>query len=500
METIYYRGILKSCNYSCSYCPFARKPFSQRQMEKDREALGRFCDELGAYRGVGVMFLPYGEAMIHSHYLEQFGRLSRDENIRFVACQTNLSFAVKDLDEYAICYDKLKLWCSFHPGQVTVDDFLARCEALIRRKISFCVGAVGDVAALPQIEELRRRLPDDIYLWINDMEGKKRAYTETEIAAFGRIDPYFPLELSHVKADISRCMGGKQSVFVMGNGDVYACNVSGCRLGNLYSEQGLAGIIPACRSAECRCYLAYSQRLDLTMMDVFGENRAFRIPLSRRRAYFFDVNGTLADANGRISEAKREVIAGLSRRHRIYLVTSLPFSAARIICRSIWGYLDGGVFAEGADLRIFRLKYRHVIPLRDSFCEGSLRIKTDAGEVSKSESGYSRIREYRSDGMLYKVSLPETAALNLSEQQRQTVHVVCEDGRIGITARGADKLHGILHICERMGYREDEVHVVGNSGNDIEMLRYFRHSYAVPGSAVVVREAAGCVCRVEDMG
>lgn len=96
-KTVYYRGILKSCNYSCSYCPFSKTPFSLKQLEKDKEALERFCSRIETMEDVGIMFLPYGEALIHSYYFEQMSRLGKQDNIRFLACQTNLSFDIETL-------------------------------------------------------------------------------------------------------------------------------------------------------------------------------------------------------------------------------------------------------------------------------------------------------------------------------------------------------------------------------------------------------------------
>ena len=36
-KTLLYRGILKSCNYHCSYCPFSKHPMTARELKKDRD-------------------------------------------------------------------------------------------------------------------------------------------------------------------------------------------------------------------------------------------------------------------------------------------------------------------------------------------------------------------------------------------------------------------------------------------------------------------------------
>ena len=71
---VLYRGSLKSCNYRCSYCPFSKKPLSEKELEKDREQWNTFTGTFRANSrrlGTGaLMVVPYGEALIHSWYWE----------------------------------------------------------------------------------------------------------------------------------------------------------------------------------------------------------------------------------------------------------------------------------------------------------------------------------------------------------------------------------------------------------------------------------------------
>lgn len=64
-KTISYRGYLKSCNYSCSYCPFSKHRASVSELEKDRQSFVRFCDSMenrAAEFSVGAVFVvPYGK-------------------------------------------------------------------------------------------------------------------------------------------------------------------------------------------------------------------------------------------------------------------------------------------------------------------------------------------------------------------------------------------------------------------------------------------------------
>ncbi len=96
-KMILYRGSLKSCNYSCSYCPFAKHPSSAREMEKDRMDWMKFCksleeraEDLGRF---ALMVVPYGEALIHPWYWEGLAFLSRLKQAEAVGVQTNFSFS-----------------------------------------------------------------------------------------------------------------------------------------------------------------------------------------------------------------------------------------------------------------------------------------------------------------------------------------------------------------------------------------------------------------------
>ena len=61
---------------------------------------------------------------------------------------------------------------------------------------------------------------------------------------------------------------------------------------------------------------------------------------------------------------------------------------------------------------------------------------------------------------------------------------------IEITSDKADKGLAIRHYCEFMGIDEDEVLVIGDSGNDIPMLEKFKNSYAVANADEETKKAA----------
>jgi len=247
-------------------------------IDRDRLALECFCHrvpELG--RDLSVMFVPRGEALIHSYYWEAMANLCSNKNIRMVGCQTNLSFTVQSFAlKVADCHKKVGLWCSFHPSQVRVNDFIAQCDELRKNGILFCVGAVGDPHNLDILTDLRKQLPDDVYFWINSSKRHCAEYTPKEISAFTSIDPLFSLETTHIQSDSTMCSAGRTSLFVEADGGAYACNLSRVRLGNIYNGNKL-NLRNVCISKECSCYLAYANRTDIPALSVFGENVAFRL-------------------------------------------------------------------------------------------------------------------------------------------------------------------------------------------------------------------------------
>lgn len=62
---------------------------------------------------------------------------------------------------------------------------------------------------MEDIKRLRAKLSSDIYMWINKIDGYYRDYTGEEIDQFKLIDPYFLLELSPLRANTDKCLGGR---------------------------------------------------------------------------------------------------------------------------------------------------------------------------------------------------------------------------------------------------------------------------------------------------
>ncbi len=305
---VLYRGCLKSCNYQCSYCPFSKHPMSERELVRDKEQWLTFVnsyEERAGEMGIrAMMIVPYGEALIHSWYWEGLARISALAETDAVGAQTNLSFPVaKSLAHFVKMggvLGKLRLWATFHPQMTTVSAFAEQCRQLVESGVLLCAGSVGVPSHLEVLRQLKSKLPEKVYLWVNKMDGLKRLYTEEEKEAFLEIDPYFLRELTPVLADVKQC---GERLFIEGDGKIHTCNISQL-LGTGWEKQFPE---PECKRKLCSCYLAYGGRTDRMNRILFGEYPLFRIP-RRPKAVFFDIDGTLLPKKGDCAGASASVL------------------------------------------------------------------------------------------------------------------------------------------------------------------------------------------------
>lgn len=280
ITTLYYRGKLGACNYGCSYCPFRKREALKEELERDRDGLYRFLEWIKSDKGQqikNIMFLPYGEALIFPYYGDVIAGLAGCSHVRRIGCQTNLSFSVEDFTDRfhkREALRKVRLWCSFHPSQTGMDEFLSQCKKLSQKQVAYCVGAVGDIRNIEILKRLKLSLPEGAPFWINAMDGRRREYTQGEIEAFASLDPFFPLEIKKRRSDLLKCAGGISRLFANGDGDLFSCNISRIKIGNLYTGQLLER---KCASVQCSCYLAYSHRFDIRELGFSEASRIFRL-------------------------------------------------------------------------------------------------------------------------------------------------------------------------------------------------------------------------------
>lgn len=488
-EVVLYRGSLKSCNYQCSYCPFSKHRSSQRELGRDREEWFRFVDSLVSGKWAGkfeaLMVAPYGEALIHPWYWEGLAAVSRTENMEAVGAQTNLSFVLeKSLEYYEGAggrVEKLRLWATFHPEMTGPEEFAKKCRQVWDTGIALSVGAVGVPENLELIRRLRHLLPEEIYLWVNKMDGLKREYTKEEKEAFLEIDPYFWQELVSVPADVGKC---RRRFFVESDGRRRLCNIGRVMEENWYGNDGACGVREPffCGRKRCSCYLAYGDRADFMNQILFGPYPNFRIP-RRPKAVFLDIMGTLVPKEGPeglksfgIPLRTKLALETLRREGTfLFLATTLPEKDAREVCGETGQLFAGGVFAGGAHV------YAKWGDRRQEYF-----YRLDCGPLSgiealKRELGF-RMLFYRNGEILYKLTLvrPGRRCWSYEEEQRlaealepgyrSRVRWIREDSCLQLVAKEATKAGGVRRICGWLGIPLSEIEAAGDSPEDEEMM------------------------------
>lgn len=530
MHMILYRGSLKSCNYSCSYCPFSKHGMADRELCRDKEqwfSFIRHFKERAERKNIrALMLAPYGEALMHAWYWEGLARVSGFSWVDAVGAQTNLGFqiakAMQIFTENGGIFTKLRLWATFHPEMTTVQAFVQSCRQLQRAGVQISAGAVGVPKHAGLLQQLRKELPQDIYLWMNRMDGLGRAYTTEEMQAFSEIDPYFYRELQPHPADVSQC---RSRLFAEGDGRLRLCNIAGIygqQLWQITEPAGTETSRKACSRKRCSCYLAYGGRENLVNQMLFGPWPLFRIP-RRPRAVFLDIEGTLLPEKGRkdkgtakgqpdsrgcrdISAELKEALEVLVKREKtlLFFATTLPYEDARKRCRSVWHLFSGGAFAGGAHV-FFNLAQAAGSDRKGAFVGGNISdnyAESAAGMTDFKEFFYyldeeivrylERFRKkscvrmlvYRSaEGRIYKITLlhaqqrswtgkeAEIVLADLPELARRRVRYVLEDYCMQIIAAGAGKAAGVRMLCNWLQIPLDEIFAAGDSKEDAEMLQ-----------------------------
>ena len=175
---ILYRGSLDSCNYDCSYCPFAKKKNTREELLADKKALQKFTKWVGERKErLSILLTPWGEGLIRKYYQEAMVELSHFESVEKIAIQTNLACNIKWVE--AVNKDTFALWITYHPKEVAFEKFVAKCRKLIEMNIDFSIGVVGVKEHFEAIEKLKKAIPER-YIWINAYKREKDYYSEAE--------------------------------------------------------------------------------------------------------------------------------------------------------------------------------------------------------------------------------------------------------------------------------------------------------------------------------
>ncbi len=278
---VLYRGPLDSCNYGCTYCPFAKKEASPTEIARDRTALERFVARvLGEQdRPFGVFFTPWGEALVHRAYRDAIVALSRAAHVERVAIQTNLSAPLAFLGEADAA--RVALWATYHPEWTTRARFVQQVERALAAGATVSCGVVGFRRFLDEIEALRRALPREVYLWINAVKSTPapEPYDDRDRARLVAVDPHFSTNLVRHPSLGRSCRTGASVIAVDGDGVIRRCHFVPTPLGNFF-EDPLERVLAErpCPNATCGCHIGYVHLDDLELATVYGDGILERVP------------------------------------------------------------------------------------------------------------------------------------------------------------------------------------------------------------------------------
>lgn len=277
---VYYRGSLSSCNYACGYCPFAKTANTRAELAADRAEVERFVSWVeGCGTPMAILFTPWGEALGHRYYRRALVALSRLTHVRRVCIQTNLSAPLQDLAGARL--ESLRLWATYHPGQVCRARFLRQCRLLREMGVIFSVGLVGVLEHLDEMESLRAELDPEIYLWVNAYKRGVDYYPQPALSRIRAVDPLFDLNNRRYASLGQACRAGQTHFTVDGSGDVRRCHFVGEVLANLYDGSLQRALRPRrCPVEQCGCYIGYIHLPELALEQIYGEDLLARIPFA----------------------------------------------------------------------------------------------------------------------------------------------------------------------------------------------------------------------------
>lgn len=443
---------------------------SKKELEKDKEALYKFVNKLeniDFVKPIDLLFVPYGEALIHDYYQKTICELSKKDFINKVGIQTNLSFDIKNWLKSDLDFSKIYIWATFHNSMTDIDEFVEKVK-ILNSYHNICVGVVGNPEDSTIINELRHKLPVQVYMWVNKMDGLGRKYTDEEFEFFCEIDPMFINEFNEKNEE---CNAHTTDIFVRENGEILNCNRTRKKLGNIYDDDFVNSSY--CNN-KCDCYLAYSHKKNFSKF--FDDNYLFRVPKKIKiDAIFFDIDGTLTEDR----ETLIKTFEYLSKKTSIYLATELPESVAMRKVGFLKKYISGGVFAGGGvivDYKKAFVKINEVVDIENSLVE----ILAD-----------NRSKVYKYQDKMYRIL---THKRNIKKCHIDNFYCVEQHSNlVSIVKKDVNKMQGVKVICDVNCISVNSVLAVGNDMNDLNMIRGCKYSIAVLSSNDVIKaEATYC--------
>jgi Cof subfamily protein (haloacid dehalogenase superfamily) len=235
---------------------------------------------------------------------------------------------------------------------------------------------------------------------------------------------------------------------------------------------------------------------------------------------FFDIDGTIWDFHQRIPESTVRAIKLLrAAGHKAYINTGR--SRGNVIDVNLWNLgFDGIIAGCGTHLeengriisekllsweqlqRLQKVLNEHNMPavyegtVYHYFSLGAFRETGDSYvEYLKKRLGDRALdySEMNKDSRVNKCSCNISCAINLQQAIEQLsdfdfiIHdnIVCE-----IVPHGYNKAYGIKHLMDLKNIPPDDIYAVGDSMNDIDMIRFARHSIAMGNATEKIKEEA----------
>jgi hypothetical protein len=276
---VLYRGPLSSCNYGCTYCPFAKRAETHADLHGDRQALRSFVDWLArqSHCRFGVLFTPWGEALIRPWYRHALVTLTHLPHVDRAAIQTNLSC---DLAWVEACRkERLALWTTFHPPEVSRARFVAKVKSLFDHGVRLSVGVVGLKEHFAEIEKLRAEIPAGVYLWVNAYKRVPRYYSDAQARWLTGLDPLFPVNNQYHDSRGEPCGAGETSFTVDGKGLMRRCHFVCDPIGSIHAPDWETALRPrTCPNDTCGCHIGYVYLKRLKQESIYGKGLLERIP------------------------------------------------------------------------------------------------------------------------------------------------------------------------------------------------------------------------------